>query len=189
MQTYAGLGIEHILLGIDHLLFVFALPILVQGWRRLVATVTAFTIAHSITLATATFGLLRIPQAPVEVVIALSIVFVTVEIIRMHEGRDSLAQRQPWIVAFCFGLLHGLGFAGALRDIGLPEQSIPLALLFFNLGVEAGQLLFIGAVLGTLHAFRHWLQKSAPWAWRVPVYAIGTASSYWMIERVAGSWV
>ena len=189
MKTYTGLGTEHILLGIDHLLFVLALLILVKGWRRLVVTVTAFTIAHSITLAAATFGLLGMPQAPVEVVIALSIVFVAVEIIRMREGRASLAHRHPWIIAFCFGLLHGLGFAGALKDIGLPEQSIPLALLFFNVGVEAGQLLFIAAVLGILHAFRHWLQKLPAWAWRVPVYAIGSAASYWMIERAVGFWV
>lgn len=188
-RTYTMLGIYHILLGIDHLLFVLALLILVQGWRRLVVTITAFTIAHSITLAAATFGLLRVPQAPVEAVIALSILFVAVEIIRTREGKHSLAQRRPWIVAFCFGLLHGLGFAGALREIGLPEQSIPLALLFFNLGVEAGQLLFIAAVLGVLHAFRRRLRNAPSWAWRIPAYAIGTAASFWMIDRMAGFWI
>ncbi len=189
MRSYLGLGIEHILLGIDHLLFVLALLILVQGWRRLVATITAFTVAHSITLAAATFGFIRVPQAPVEAVIALSIVFVAVEIIRVRAGRDSLASRQPWVVAFCFGLLHGLGFAGALREIGLPEQSIPLALLFFNLGVEAGQLLFIAVVVGMLKAFANTLQRFPGWSWHLPAYAIGTAASFWMIDRVAGFWI
>ena len=187
-RTYAWLGIEHILLGVDHLLFVLALLILVQGWRRLVATITAFTVAHSITLAAATFGLIKVPQAPVEAVIALSIVFVAVEIIRTRAGHESLASKQPWIVAFCFGLLHGLGFAGALREIGLPEQSIPLALLFFNLGVEAGQLLFIAAVLGALRAMQGSLRQLPSWAWRVPVYVIGAAASFWMIDRVTGFW-
>jgi hydrogenase/urease accessory protein HupE len=188
MRSYLGLGIEHILLGVDHLMFVLALLILVQGWRRLVATITAFTFAHSVALAAATFGLIKLPQAPVEAVIALSIVFVAVEIIRTRAGHESLASRQPWIVAFCFGLLHGLGFAGALREIGLPEQSISLALLFFNLGVEAGQLLFIAAVLGTLRALRGSILRVPAWAWRVPVYAIGAAASFWMIDRIAGFW-
>jgi hydrogenase/urease accessory protein HupE len=189
VRTYTMLGVEHILLGVDHLLFVLALLLLVAGWKKVVVTITAFTVAHSITLAAATFGLLKVAQAPVEAVIALSILFVAVEIVNAREGRESLTIRRPWLIAFCFGLLHGLGFAGALRDLGLPEQSIPLALLFFNLGVEIGQLLFIAAVLGTLHASRHLLQKTPSWAWRVPVYAIGTAASYWTIERVAGFWV
>ncbi len=145
--TYLSLGVEHILLGIDHLLFVLALLLITRGTWRLVKTVTAFTVAHSITLALATLGFVHVPQAPVEAVIALSIVFVAAEIVRVRNGRDGIAARAPWIVAFTFGLLHGFGFAGALARVGLPEGHIPLALLFFNVGVEVGQLLFIAAVL------------------------------------------
>ena len=146
VETYFELGIEHILLGIDHLLFVFALLLLVSGARRLVATITAFTAAHSITLAAATLDWVRLPAPPLEAVIALSIAFVAAEILQAQKGNTSLTIRQPWLVAFTFGLLHGFGFAGALAEIGLPSVEIPLALLFFNVGVEAGQLLFIAAV-------------------------------------------
>ena len=145
--TYLGLGVEHILTGIDHLLFVLALLLLTTGTWRLLKTVTAFTVAHSITLALATLGLVHVPPKPVEAVIALSIVFVAAEILHARRGRIGLAARMPWIVAFTFGLLHGFGFAGALSEVGLPAGQIPVALLFFNLGVEAGQLLFIAAVL------------------------------------------
>jgi hydrogenase/urease accessory protein HupE len=125
--TYLTLGVNHILSGIDHLLFVFALLLLVEGTRKLVWTITAFTAAHSLTLAAATLGLVQVPQSPVEAVIALSIVFVASEIVHVSQGRPGLTQRRPWIVAFVFGLLHGFGFAGALNEIGLPEQSIPLS--------------------------------------------------------------
>jgi len=183
-RAYSALGIEHILLGIDHLLFVLALLMIVAGWRKLVATVTAFTVAHSITLAAATLGWVRVPQAPVEAVIALSILFVAAEIVHWRQGHPGITRRKPWLVAFIFGLLHGFGFAGALTEIGLPEHAIPLALLFFNLGVEAGQLIFIGAV------FLAWaLLRKLPlpaWAWRVPVYGIGGMAAFWTIERVAG---
>jgi len=183
-STYMMLGVEHILLGIDHLLFVLALLMIVAGWRKLVATVTAFTLAHSVTLAAATLGWVNIPQAPVEAVIALSILFVAAEIIHWRQGKPGITRRKPWLVAFTFGLLHGFGFAGALTEIGLPEHAIPLALLFFNLGVEAGQLVFIAGVFLAWSLLR---RVSWPeWAWRIPVYAIGTMAAFWTIERIAG---
>lgn len=182
--TYTALGVEHILLGIDHLLFVLALLMIVAGWRNLVATVTAFTLAHSITLAAATLGFVRVPQAPVEAVIALSILFVAAEIIHWRQGRPGITRDKPWLVAFTFGLLHGFGFAGALTEIGLPEHAIPLSLLFFNVGVELGQLLFIAAVFVVWSVLRRisWPE----WAWRVPVYGIGTMAAFWTIERISG---
>ena len=186
--AYLGLGFEHILLGVDHLLFVLALLFLVQGWRRIVITITAFTVAHSITLAAATLGLVHVPQAPVEASIALSIVFVATEIVRSRMGRVSIAERWPWIVAFLFGLLHGFGFAGALREVGMPEDAIPLALLFFNVGVEIGQLAFIGAVFAVVALLRAAALKMPEWAWRVPVYGIGAMAMYWTIDRVVGFW-
>lgn len=188
--AYFRLGVEHILLGIDHLLFVLALMILTRGAWRLVKTITAFTVAHSLTLALATLGVVRVPQAPVEATIALSILFVAAEIVRAREGAAGLTGRAPWIVAFVFGLLHGFGFAGALSQVGLPPRAIPLALLFFNLGVEAGQLLLIGAVLGLGAALRP-MARRAPawtrpsWAARVPAYAIGGIAAFWVIARVA----
>ena len=186
--TYAGLGVEHILLGIDHLLFVLALLILVEGRRRLVGTITAFTVAHSLTLGAATLGFVSVPQTPVEAIIALSIVFVASEIAHARQGRPGLTQRWPWIVAFTFGLLHGFGFAGALTEIGLPAQAVPLALLFFNVGVEAGQLLFIAAVGVVIVVARRVALPQPAWAWRVPAYGIGAVAAFWSIERVAGFW-
>jgi hydrogenase/urease accessory protein HupE len=188
-RTYLALGIEHILLGVDHLLFVLALVLLVKGARRLLATITAFTLAHSLTLAAATLGWVHVPAPPVEASIALSIVFVAREILQANAGRTGLTSRQPWLVAFCFGLLHGLGFAGALSEVGLPGHAIPIALLFFNLGVEFGQLAFVAVVSAALFAARR-----APWprrAWLnpVPAYAIGTLAACWTIERVIGFWV
>lgn len=183
-STYTWLGVEHILLGIDHLLFVLALLMIVGGWRKLVATVTAFTLAHSITLAAATLGFVKVPQAPVEAVIALSILFVAAEIIHWRQGRPGITRRKPWLVAFTFGLLHGFGFAGALTEIGLPEHAIPLALLFFNLGVEAGQLAFIAATFLAWSLLRRIVWPE--WAWRVPVYGIGGMAAYWTIERISG---
>jgi len=186
--TYLSLGIEHILLGIDHLLFVLALLILVDGRRRLLWTITAFTIAHSLTLGAATLGLVNIPQTPVEAIIALSIVFVASEIVHARQGKPGLTQRWPWIVAFTFGLLHGFGFAGALTEIGLPAQAVPLALLFFNVGVEAGQLLFIAAVGVMIVVARRLPLPQPTWVWRVPAYGIGAVAAFWSIERVAGFW-
>jgi hydrogenase/urease accessory protein HupE len=184
VSTYTLLGFEHILLGIDHLLFVFALLLLVPGRRMLIWTITSFTLAHSITLAAATLGWVHVPQSPVEAVIALSILFVAMEIVHWKQGHPGITRRWPWLVAFTFGLLHGFGFAGALSEIGLPEHAIPLALLFFNVGVELGQLAFIAAVLlawAVLKKIR-WPQ----WAWRVPVYAIGSMAAYWTIDRING---
>jgi hydrogenase/urease accessory protein HupE len=152
--TYLRLGIEHILFGFDHLLFVLALVILVRDWRRVALTVTAFTVAHSMTLAAATLGLVDVLGPPLEAAIALSIVLVAVEIVNARRGRPALTARRPWLVAFCFGLLHGFGFAGALAEVGLPHHAIPLALLFFNLGVEIGQLFFVAVVLATVWLFR-----------------------------------
>jgi hydrogenase/urease accessory protein HupE len=183
------LGIEHILAGLDHLLFVLALLLLVQGTRRLIATITAFTVAHSLTLFAATLGWLNVPGPPVEAVIALSIVFLAGEIVHARQGRPGLTQRRPWIVAFSFGLLHGLGFAGALAEVGLPPLSIPTALLFFNVGVEIGQLIFIAVVLGAIAVARRIARRlkfNAPsWWWRVPPYAIGSIASFWLVQRVA----
>ncbi|MBB4566741.1 HupE/UreJ family protein [Rhizobium leucaenae] len=183
--VYLSLGIEHILFGVDHLLFVLALLIITRGSWLLVKTVTAFTIAHSITLALATLGFVHVPQAPVEATIALSIVFVAAEIVRRDQGKEGIAARAPWVVAFCFGLLHGLGFAGALSEIGLPEGHIPLALLFFNLGVEAGQLIFVGAVLSIVAIVRRTHLALPSWVARMPAYAIGSLAMFWTIQRVA----
>ena len=197
-QTYFVLGVEHILLGVDHLLFVLGLLFLVDGWRQLVGTVTAFTVAHSITLAGATLGWVHAPQAPIEATIALSVMFVAAEILHRAQGRGGLAASAPWLVAFVFGLLHGFGFSGALREVGLPEQDIPLALLFFNVGVEIGQLLFIAAVLLVLSVLTRLLRRPGriergPWRAeamiRVPIaYAIGSIAAFWTVQRVVGFW-
>ncbi|WP_066962464.1 HupE/UreJ family protein [Microbulbifer sp. Q7] len=191
--TYFVLGIEHILLGIDHLLFVLALVVLVSGGGQLVATITAFTLAHSITLALAVLGVVTVPQAPVEAVIALSIVFIATEILHKLEGRKTLAIRKPWVVAFGFGLLHGLGFAGALSEIGVPEHAIPLSLGLFNIGVEAGQLAFIAGVAALMHLLRRvkpvqlWEVRtgtSITAASALPVaYLVGGLSAWWLIDR------
>lgn len=184
--TYLQLGVEHILLGFDHLLFVLGLLLLTQGTWQLVKTVTAFTVAHSITLALATLGFVHVSPPPVEAVIALSIAFVAVEIVRGRQrGQKSLTARAPWLIAFVFGLLHGFGFAGALNEIGLPAGQIPVALLFFNLGVEAGQLLFVGAVLAVVTSSRLSGWSMPAWLKLVPPYAIGTIAMFWVIERVA----
>jgi hydrogenase/urease accessory protein HupE len=183
MWTYAALGVEHILLGFDHLLFVLALLLLVRGTKLLVLTITAFTVAHSITLGAAVLGFVSIPIGPVEAIIALSIVFVAQEIIKRDMGRPSLTARAPWLVSFSFGLLHGLGFAGALSDIGLPQQSIPLALLFFNVGVEIGQLAFVFACILTMILFRRYVQKEHILIRRAPAYGIGALAAFWTLER------
>jgi hydrogenase/urease accessory protein HupE len=183
--TYLALGVEHILTGIDHLLFVLALLLLTKGVWRLVKTVTAFTVAHSITLGLATLGIVHVPSKPVEAVIALSIVFVAAEIVQARRGRAGRAAQMPWVVAFIFGLLHGFGFAGALSEAGLPEGHIPVALLFFNLGVEAGQLLFVAAVLTIVAGARRVPMAWPRWAELAPPYAIGSLAMFWVIQRVA----
>jgi hydrogenase/urease accessory protein HupE len=188
-RTYLVLGVEHILFGIDHLLFVLALFILVKGTGRLIATVTAFTVAHSLTLAGATLGFVHLPGPPVEAGIALSIVFVAAEIVRSRQGRIGLTERFPWIVAFTFGLLHGFGFASALSEVGLPQSAIPAALLFFNVGVEIGQLFFIASIFAVTVLARQAAQRigaSQPaWVWRIPAYAIGSVSAFWVIQRIS----
>jgi hydrogenase/urease accessory protein HupE len=187
--TYLVLGFEHIVLGIDHLLFVLALLILVKSGRRLVATVTAFTLSHSLTLAAATLGFVHIPGPPVEAVIALSIVFVASEIIHSRQGKPGLTEKFPWVVAFTFGLLHGVGFAGALNEVGLPQAAIPVALLFFNVGVEIGQLVFIASVfmiIAIVRQIARRMRATGPeWGWRVVPYAIGSIAMFWVIERLA----
>jgi hydrogenase/urease accessory protein HupE len=184
-RAYLALGIEHILLGIDHLLFVLALMILVRGAKRLLWTITAFTVAHSLTLAAATLGWIHVPVPPVEASIALSIVFLAAEIARTRTGHSSLTYQRPWIVAFVFGLLHGLGFASALSEVGLPANAIPVALLFFNLGVETGQLVFVACVLAIAAGARRLSLPATLWNWRVPVYAIGAVASCWTFQRIA----
>jgi hydrogenase/urease accessory protein HupE len=183
-RAYLVLGVEHILLGVDHLLFVLALIILVKGAKRLLWTITAFTAAHSLTLAAATLGWIHVPIRPVEATIALSIVFLASEIAHTRTGRPSLTYRRPWIVAFVFGLLHGLGFASALSEVGLPANAIPVALLFFNVGVEIGQLMFIGSVLAIVAGARRLSLPPMVWNWRLPVYSIGAVASFWMVQRI-----
>ena len=179
-QTYAVLGIEHILSGIDHLLFVLSLLFLVGFRRQLLATITLFTVAHSLTLAASALGALTLRPPPVEAVIALSIVLVCAEALSQ---KDTLTRRWPGIVAFVFGLVHGLGFAGALKDIGLPEQHANIALLTFNLGVEAGQLLVIGLAWLVVLASRRFAWTAD--ARRVILYGIGSISVFWTLSRIA----
>ena len=183
--SYTLLGIEHITFGIDHLLFVLALLIITNGTVRLLKTVTAFTIAHSITLALATLGFVHVPSKPVEATIALSIVFVAFEIIRRREGQNGVTSRAPWIVAFTFGLLHGFGFAGALSEVGLPQNHIPAALFFFNVGVELGQIAFITVVLSLIALVRRIPLRPPRWTELIPPYAIGSIAMFWVVQRVA----
>jgi hypothetical protein len=204
---YVALGVEHILTGFDHLLFVVALTLLVRRKRQLLATITAFTVAHSISLALTVLGVVHVPPPPVEASIALSIVLVCAECLRVDEARlgraqssregsgtlsgfptrrlpgDSLTRRAPWAVAFAFGLLHGLGFASALLELGVPEQHVPTALLCFNVGVELGQLGIIAAVLGA-RWFAARLRLARPWMRPALVYAMGSLAAYWTIDRL-----
>jgi hypothetical protein len=184
-RTYLVLGVEHILAGVDHLLFVSGLLLLVSGIRRLLLTVSAFTLSHTVTLTLATLGFVNAPPAPVEAVIALSILFVAYEVLRKKENPSGLAQRKPWLVAFSFGLLHGLGFAGGLSAAGLPAAHIPLALGFFSAGVEVGHFSFVAVALILIAAVRQWMTKFPIWSWRLPPYAIGSVAAYWLIVRLA----
>lgn len=187
--SYVALGFTHILEGLDHLLFVLALLLLVRQPRRLVFAITAFTLAHSVTLAAATFGWLRLPSAPVEVVIALSIVFLAFELAKPPVRRDPVAERFPALVSFGFGLIHGLGFAGALHEIGLPQGDVPLALLAFNLGVELGQLAFVALLLSLWKLARRILPVLARYSTGLShagSYVIGTTAAFWVIERLSG---
>jgi hypothetical protein len=184
IAAYVPLGFEHIMLGVDHLLFVLGLILLVRTPMMLVKTITAFTIAHSITLAAATFGWIGVPEASVNALIALSIVFVAIDVLKLRRGQIGWSVRYPWAIAFGFGLLHGFGFAGALSGIGLPESSLPAALLFFNVGVEIGQLAFVGIVLGLFWAHRQ-LEAILPRGYETAaLYGMGTIASFWFLSRM-----
>jgi hypothetical protein len=181
---YLWLGAQHIAFGPDHLLFVLGLVLLVRDRWRLVGTITAFTLAHSLTLAAATLGVVSVPVDAIEAVIALSLVFLAVELVRDDRGQHGLMARTPWAVALAFGLLHGFGFASTLLDVGLPQGDVPMALLAFNLGVEAGQIAFVLAVLPLIAVLRDLAGQPRTWARLVPAYAIGTLAMYWVLERV-----
>jgi hydrogenase/urease accessory protein HupE len=183
--VYLTLGVEHILTGIDHLLFVLALLLITRGGWKVVKTVSAFTVSHSITLTAATLGVVHVPQHPVEAVIALSIVCVAVEMVHLRTGREGMTARAPWVVALTFGLLHGLGFAGGLSEVGLPAGHIPTALLFFSVGVETGHLLFVVTVLSLMALGRRVGVSLPRWAELVPPYAIGSVAMFWVMQRVA----
>ncbi len=185
LLSYFDLGLRHILLGIDHLLFVMGLLLIVPSRMMLFKTITAFTIAHSITLAIATFGLARAPVAPLNAAIALSILFLGPEIVRHWRGETSFTLRHPWVVAFLFGLLHGFGFASGLMDLGLPQGELAAALLLFNVGVEAGQIGFVILVFALLHSFAILEVRFPRWMSRVPGYAVGSLGAFWTIQRVA----
>jgi hydrogenase/urease accessory protein HupE len=180
IADYSRLGVEHILTGFDHLLFVVALTLLVRRRRMLLATITAFTVAHSLSLALTVLGLVHVPPPPVEACIALSIVLVCAECLRPN---DSLTTRAPWVVAFAFGLLHGLGFASALLDIGVPEQHVPTALLCFNVGVELGQLAIVVAVLAIRHVAAR-LRADRGWMRTAIIYAMGSLAAFWSLDRI-----
>jgi len=182
--AYLRLGIEHILTGIDHLAFVLGLTLLVQRKTTLIKTITAFTVAHSVTLALTTLHLIKVRPPVIESLVALSVLFVAVELVHSYRGRSTLAARLPWLIAFLFGLLHGCAFAGALAEVGLPRDAIPLSLFLFNVGVEIGQLMFIAVIIGI-----GWMLTRLPWRmphWMrwVPPYAIGSLSAFWFIERL-----
>ncbi|MEY8838936.1 HupE/UreJ family protein [Cribrihabitans sp. XS_ASV171] len=192
-SSYFFLGVHHILMGVDHLLFVLMLLFLIRDWRRLLAAVTSFTVAHSVSLAAASLGWIVLPAPPVEAIVALSIMFLAAELLRPEAAEQRLSERYPWIVAFVFGLLHGLGFARALLEIGLPEGDVPLALLSFNIGVEAGQILFIGVMLALGSAIvRLYPATHRAFAFhgstgtRLLSYGVGTLAAFWVVQRVVG---
>ncbi len=185
MGTYVVEGIRHILFGADHLLFVLGLLLIVRSGWMLVKTITAFTVAHSITLAVATLGYATAPALPLNAAIALSILFLGPEIVRVWRGETSFTIRHPWVVAFAFGLLHGFGFASAMTSAGLPRQELPLALLSFNVGVEVGQLGFVALILAMERSFRVLEVRWPRWVQALPGYAVGTLGAFWTIQRVA----
>lgn len=185
IKSYIPLGFEHILLGIDHLLFVFGLMMLVSSRGMLVRTITSFTIAHSLTLAAVTLDWMGVPERPVNAAIALSIVYIAVEVVKHRRGIPCWSARAPWVVAFGFGLLHGFGFAGALTEVGLPPENLPAALLFFNIGVELGQVLFVFGVLLLIRCHRILASELPRWGQTSALYGIGAIASYWFLSRVA----
>ena len=183
-MDYIELGADHILTGWDHLLFVLAL-VLIIGWgSALLWTITAFTVGHSITLAVAALGFVSMPPAPIEVGIALSILYLAYELMQKSAGKPTLVVRYPWFIASAFGLLHGMGFAGALTEIGLPANEIPLALFAFNIGIELGQLAFVVAVLMMMMIIRRLPLVTPAWGQAVPAYFIGSMAVFWILERV-----
>jgi hypothetical protein len=185
-KRYTLLGVEHMLTGWDHLLFVAGLLLLVKGWRQVIATITAFTVAHSLTLVLSTLGWVKFESGVVEVLIAFSIAVLAVEIVHATRGQAGLMARKPWLVSFLFGLIHGLGFAGVMEDLGLPRQDIPVALLFFNVGVEIGQLAMIGAWIAIAKALRSMkMVLPSRFAW-APGYALGIIAMVWCLDRAAG---
>ncbi len=183
--SYLRLGIQHILMGVDHLLFVLGLLLIVRDRRMLIKTVSAFTVAHSLTLAVATLGYARAPAPPLNAAIALSILFLGPEVVRTWRGETSFTIRHPWVVAFAFGLLHGFGFASGLTAMGLPRGEIPLALLLFNVGVEIGQLAFVALILLLERSFRVLAVRWPRWVESLPGYAVGSLGAFWTIQRVA----
>ena len=184
VPAYLLLGIEHILTGFDHLSFVLGLLLLVRSRLTLIKTITAFTVAHSLTLAAAALGFVHVNPSVIEALVAFSIVFVALELARAHRGQYGLTARIPWLIAFTFGLLHGFAFAGSLAQIGLPEHNIPLSLLLFNIGVELGQLLFVGAVLLLIALLNRLPRRLPNWTTWIPPYAIGGLASFWVIQRL-----
>ena len=182
---YTALGFHHILKGVDHLLFVLGLMLIVKGRMKLLKTITAFTVAHSITLAIATLGYAHAPLPPLNAAIALSILFLGPEVVRSWRGETSLTISYPWVVAFLFGLLHGFGFASGLTTAGMPRAELPLALLFFNVGVELGQLVFVFTALALARSFKVLEVNWPRWAYAVPAYTVGSLGAYWTIQRTA----
>jgi hydrogenase/urease accessory protein HupE len=185
VHAYVTIGVEHILTGIDHLLFVAGLLLLVHGRRQLLETITAFTVGHSITLTLAVLDMVRVPSRPIELLIALSVFVLAVELAREPGAPPSLLRRRPWAMALAFGLLHGLGFAGALREVGLPPGDVPLALFSFNLGIEIGQLAFVAVVLAISAGLRALRIAWPPWMLRIPLYTMGSLAAFWCFERAA----
>jgi hydrogenase/urease accessory protein HupE len=184
VPAYFTLGVEHILTGFDHLSFVLCLILLVQSRMTLIKTITAFTVAHSMTLAATTLHVINVRSSEIEALVALSILFVAVELVHRYRGRNGLTARYPWLIAFTFGLLHGSAFAGALADIGLPANAIPVSLLLFNIGVEVGQLLFIGTVLAIGWALARSFRVFPIWTRLVPPYAVGSCAAFWFFDRL-----
>lgn len=186
VSAYLMLGISHIMTGIDHLLFVFGLLLLSSGWRQLLRTITAFTVAHSLTLAWTALRIVSVDSGLIEAMVAYSIIFLAVELVRKQRGANGVTQRQPWLVAFGFGLLHGAAFAGALKEIGLPNGNILSSLFLFNVGVEIGQLLFVVAVIGIfwLLSRLRWPSAAPRLGWTFASYAIGSFSTFWFLERL-----
>ena len=182
-STYVRLGVEHILSGPDHLLFVAGLLLLAR-LRKLVFVITAFTLAHSLTLALTALGWVHLSAAPVELMIAVSILLLAVEAVRVMDGKDSFTAARPWLVSFGFGLLHGFGFAGALAEIGLPQGAEILALFYFNVGVEVGQLLFVGALLALGYVLLKLIGPHLSKVRRALAYAVGISGAFWVVERL-----